>query len=160
MRNGTHFVPRVTCSVGNFLCANIWSAWPDSCIHWLSSLSPLLERSLANVRPPLFEIETWSGNHMFIFSYLRRGLRMPRAVYWVLRMSHEFIWCYDWIKCTCTEWQKLDKEEDDGSENYVYTMASVSKAALKGNFACVAMFDHSWLSQVNKQSKKDNACVQ
>jgi len=25
-------------------------------------------------------IEMWSGNHMYIFSYLGRGLRMPRAV--------------------------------------------------------------------------------
>lgn len=48
--------------------------------------------NLAWLTSDQFSFETWSGNHTFIFLYLRRGLRMPRAVYWALRMS---------IKCAC-----------------------------------------------------------
>ena len=53
----------------------------------VSGFSP--SSRLAWLTPDLISIyiELRSGNHTFIFSYLRRGLRLPGAVYWALRMS-------------------------------------------------------------------------
>ena len=77
-------LPRAPCCVRPFSC--LLQIWP--CDHVF--LQPWL--TLAWLTPGLISIyiEKRSGNHAFIFSYLRRGLRLPGADNWALRMS--IIW--------------------------------------------------------------------
>ena len=82
---------------------------------------------------------------MFIFSYLRRGLRMPRAFYWALRMYQMRLYVahsqsFQLYQMTHVERQKFDEEEDEINLRSKL-LRTLSKAASKGNFASDAMLD-------------------